>query len=209
MAPQQGPRPATHARRHDLAARLTDLAETQIAAAGLSELRARTLADSAKCSVGAIYGAVPDLDELVLLVNARTLDAIDGVLDAVPPADPVATLARLAAAYLDYAAAHRLRWAALFQHRMATRIVPDWYVARQRTAFTRIEAPVAQLCPALPHAEVRRLARSLFGAVHGMMVLGLDSLLEPTTTAELHQQVALMVQAIARGLQPASAAAAT
>lgn len=202
MAAQQAARPSTRARRDELAARLIDLAEIQIAAAGLPELRARSLAEAAGCSVGAIYGVFPDLDELVLLVNRRTLDAIDAALGgAKGQGTPVTRLVHLAEAYLDYASAHRPRWAALFQHRMAgERVVSTWYVERQRAAFHHVESPLADLLPDTPPAGCKLLARSLFAAVHGMVVLGLDSLLEPTSLEELRCQLRTMVRAMAQGL---------
>ena len=56
-------------------------AEDTIAKGGLGELRARDLADEAGCAVGAIYNAVEDLDELMLLANMRTLAALEHELD--------------------------------------------------------------------------------------------------------------------------------
>ena len=204
MAVHRPSRSETRTRRGELATRLLELAEGQIASAGLSELRARSLADAAGCSVGAIYGVFLDLDELVLLVNSRTLDAIDAAMSVIGrDGSPATRLVRLADAYLNYASTQRPRWTALFQHHMGgERPVSPWYVARQRAAFTYVEAPLAALLPGAAPEDHKRLARSLFAAVHGMVVLGLDSLLEPTTLAELRQQVHVMVRAMARGLAP-------
>src|ERR1700712_4959872 len=77
---QRSHRESTLARRTSLTGRLVDLAEAMIGSGGLDDLRARALADAAGCSVGAIYIVFPDLDELVLAVNSRTLDAIDAVM---------------------------------------------------------------------------------------------------------------------------------
>ena len=60
-------------RRDQLRTALVAAAERTIKAEGLRGLRARALADEVGCSVGAIYNAVDDLDELILLVNTRTL----------------------------------------------------------------------------------------------------------------------------------------
>ena len=187
-------RPATQARRQDLAARLAGLAEAEIAANGLAELRARTLAAQAGCSVGAIYGVVPDLDELVLAVNARTLDAIGASLS------PAAGGASPAAAYLDYAQANRPRWTALFQHRMADRPLPGWYAERRRAAFAPVEHLLARLLPALSDPERAALAASLFAAVHGMVSLGLDELLGAMPLPVLRRQLRTVVTAMAAGL---------
>ncbi len=60
--------------------------------------------------------------------------------------------------------------------------------------------PVALLRPDLPDAERALLARTLFSAVHGMVVLGLEGRITTVTLPVLRQQVRLVVEAIARGL---------
>ena len=195
-------RPATTARHQDLSRRLLEAAEAAIEAAGLAEVRARSLADAVGCSVGAIYGVFPDLDALVLTVNARTLDAIDAAMGmAAAGRNPALHLRRLADAYLDYAFLNRRRWSALFEHRMTDgHALPAWYEARRAAAFNPIAVPVALLRPKLPEAERALLARTLFSAVHGMVVLGLEGRITTVTLPVLRQQIRLVVDAIARGL---------
>ena len=123
----------TAARREQLKAALIGAAARTIAERGLSGLKARALADEAGCAVGAIYNVVADLDELVLLANARTLAALEKALGAAttPGKGPdwaIGQLVKLALAYLDFAAAHRTQWQALFEHRLASgQSPPDWY----------------------------------------------------------------------------------
>jgi AcrR family transcriptional regulator len=198
---------ATAARHQELHDRLLAAAEAAIAATGLASLRARSLADSVGCSVGAIYGVFPDLDALVLAVNGRTLDAIDAAMRAAAPGgEPVTHLTRLAEAYLDYAAAHRERWSALFQHALpAGRALPAWFAERQAAAFSRIEGPLKTLVPGLDHAARALLARSLFSAVHGMVALGLDEKVAAMPVPALRAQLRLVVEAVCRGLAPGEA----
>jgi AcrR family transcriptional regulator len=192
----------TFARHDELRAALVDEAERLIAAEGLAVVRARSLADAVGCSVGAIYTVFPDLDAVILAVNGRTLAAIDQAMGgAVSSADPVADLVCLARTYLDYAAGARRLWAALFHHVMpAGRAAPDWYARQQEAAFSHIERPLGRLLPGLPAPERALLARSLFAAVHGMVVLGLDEKLAALPPGALHDQIATVVTAAARGL---------
>ena len=195
---------STAERHHDLQDRLIAAAETAIASTGLETVRARSLAEAVGCSVGAIYQVFPDLDALVLAVNGQTLDAIDAVMrHAVPAGTPAERFGQLAETYLTYAAEHRLRWAALFQHRMpGGRPVPAEYAAKQVAAFGHIEQPLAALRPDLDAEQRALLARTLFAAVHGMVELGLDEKVAAMPLALLREQVGLVVAAIARGLQP-------
>ncbi len=197
------PRAATASRHEKLQLALVDAAERTIARDGLAALRARVLAEEVGCSVGAIYTIFPDLDAVILAVNARTLAQVDQVLSRIATADPVDHLVRLAASYLDYAAERRARWEALFLHVMAAgHTAPEWYGQQQQAAFSHVEAPLGRLCPKLSAPDRALLARSLFASVHGMVALGLDEKVAAMPLPVLHAQVATIVTAVAKGLAP-------
>ncbi len=188
-----------------LRARLIDVAERLVSANGLPALRARDVAMGAGCALGTIYTVFADMDALILQVNARTQAALGAYLDhaAAPDAQgpPAARLRGLAEAYLGYAAHNRHRWDALFAHRMTGGAkAPDWFIAEQATLFTRIEGPIAALCPSLPADTVRMAARTAFSAVHGIVALGLDQRLTPIDTAGLSWELQRFVDALAAGL---------
>jgi len=199
-------------RRTQLRDALVAAAERTIEREGLRGLRARALAEEVGCAVGAIYNAVKDLDELVLLVNARTLTTLEAELAAADrtteragPDTAIARLVRMALAYLDFAAAHTLRWRALFEHRMAPgQEVPDWYRDHQRRLFGYVEELLAEL--QAHESRVRRtlLARSLFSAVHGVVVLGLEEKLQTILLPVLREQLRFVVTAIGRGMTSAA-----
>ena len=156
--------------------RLIGCAEAAIAARGLAGLRARDLAGCAGCSVGAIYNLVSDLDELVLLVGQRTMAQLDAAIAEVEDGGDVREqLIAWARAYAAFAIAHRERWRALFDFRMASgRDLPDWFAADQTRVFARLEASLATLLPELAADALRARARALFAAVHGLVRLGID-----------------------------------
>lgn len=196
--------PMSTADRHAaLRAALTDIAERRIAEGGLAALKARDLAKEAGCSLGAIYLHFPDLDALVFAVQARTLDLLDAAVSAAAGegAAPAPRILALSLAYLDWAAANRPRWAALFDHRLpADAEVPPDYRAQRARLFRHVEAPLAALLPQATPAEREALARSIFAAVHGIVSLGLDEKLETTPLPALRAQLAAVVLALARGL---------
>lgn len=202
QAQLSGPaRTATALRHQDLRAELLAAAERQIETRGLAHLRARDLAHQAGCSVGAIYNVFNDMDELILAVNANTLKAIDREMLASEGDDPLQRLTALANAYLTYAVRNRLRWEALFSHRMPTEaVVPQWFQDIQNAAFSRVEGPLALLRPDLASEARHLLGRSIFAAVHGMVALGLDRRVTPMDLPVLRSQLALIVGAIASGL---------
>lgn len=200
----------TAGRRGRLRAALVAAAEDTIAKGGLEELRARDLAEKAGCAVGAIYNAVDDLDQLVLLVNVRTLAALeqhlaaaqgDDVADSVDSA--IAELVRLALAYLAFAAANAPRWRALFDHRMPGREVPEWYRNEQHRLFRHVEKPLRVLQPSASPKRRALLARSMFSAVHGLVRLGLEEKLQAIPLTALREQMTFFVTAIGRGMTSA------
>jgi AcrR family transcriptional regulator len=198
-------RGSTAARRGELHAALVAATERIIADEGLDAVKARSVAEQAGCSVGAIYNVVADLDALILDANARTLADIDAALrlmaDQPTDAAPAARLARLGLAYLNFAAAQPRRWAALFGHRMSGgNPVPAWYRAQQAAMFTHVEAPLAGLRPDLAAEDLALLARTLFSAVHGIVSLGLSGTLVALPLEVQRAQLAALVEAMARGL---------
>jgi AcrR family transcriptional regulator len=203
------------ARRKTLRDALVAAAERTIEQDGLRGLKARALAEAVGCAVGAIYNAVEDLDELALLVAARTLVALERELIAAAGADEttsgkpkssgpeaaVARLVRMALAYLDFAAANTQRWRALFDHRLPPgQDVPDWYRKEQQRLFDYVENLLTEL--QAQESRVRRalLARSLFSAVHGLVTLGLEEKLQPLPLPVLREQIRFVVTAIGRGM---------
>jgi len=188
--------------------RLIDAAERTISESGLAALKARDLARAAGCSVGTIYNVFEHLDELILCVGSRTLAMLDGALAGVQSPSrrrsavaAVDDLVRLALAYLEFAAAHIVRWRALFEHRMSeARPLPEWYVQQQQHAlFAQVERPLLMLLPELDTDARRILARTLFSAVHGVVALGLEEKLVSLPLSDLRNQLAATVRAIAAG----------
>ena len=200
----------TAERRHNLKEALIAVAERSIEASGLIGIKARDLAAEVGCSVGAIYNAVADLDELVLAVNGRTLTLMEAELAAADPPlrakkhgtnKAVALMVRLAQAYLHFASSHTLRWRAIFEHRLPEGTeLPGWYLDQQRQVFAFVERPLRILQPDLADDQFELLARTLFSAVHGIVALGLEEKLGPISLRELERQTVAIVTAIGHGL---------
>ena len=198
-------------RREKLKEKLILAAEELIETKGLSGVKARPLAEAAGCALGAIYTVVPDLDALILAVSARTLARLDAHL-APALAQPFAwasekeaarlRLVDLALAYLDFALAHRASWRALFEHRLPEgREVPEWLLADQLRLFGRVETLLEPLLPHMSASERALTARSLFSAVHGLVLLGLEEKLTTMPLGVLLDQLARLVRAMIRGLE--------
>lgn len=174
-----------------------------IADRGLAGLKTRDLAREIGCANGAVYNLVADVDELVLRVGSRTLRRLDEALSAAETGEhaPQETLVRIAIAYCDFAAENLQLWRALFEHRMEIdKALPDWSVDDQLQLFRHIYQPLAALLPKRGVEELSITARSLFSAVHGMVVLGLEQRLVAVPLPALRKEIASLVRAMIDGL---------
>jgi AcrR family transcriptional regulator len=191
-------------RRSKLLDELVVAAERRITAGGLAGLKTRELARDIGCANGAVYNLVADMDELILLVGARTLARLDASLIAAEsdgPAAPAETLVRIALAYCEFSADNLQLWRALFEHRMTQgKPVPEWAVAQQMALFRHIYRPLAVLFPKRSTQQLSVTARSLFSAVHGMVTLGLEQKLIAVPLDALRAEIAIMVRAMIDGL---------
>jgi AcrR family transcriptional regulator len=192
--------------RANLRERVLAAAEAAIAAGGLQSLKARNIAAKAGCAVGAIYNVFDNLDELILRVGSRTLSLLEAALAgaSLPQARQTATeeLVRLARAYLGFARMHKMRWRALFEHRMAdARPVSAWFTEDQNRLFLILDAPLARLVPREPPEARALLARTLFSAAHGIVSLGLEEKLAPMPAKVLNTQLEIVTRALAAGLK--------
>ena len=175
-----------------------------MAVSGLAGLKSRELAREIGVANGAVYNLVEDMDELILRVGSRTLAQLDAALSAAEsngPASPAETLVRIAVAYCDFAAENLELWRALFEHRMTPgKPVPEWAVGEQMELFRHIYRPLAALFPTRSADQLGVTARSLFSAVHGMVLLGLEQKLIAVPVEALRKEIATIVRAMVEGL---------
>lgn len=201
----------TAERRQHLKEALILAAERVIEARGVAGLKARDLASEAGCSLGAIYNVFSDMDDLILSLNSRMLVALERELGEAANAAPkeatddveraVAQMQALAEAYLNFAAANTARWRAMFDHSLRGKEgVPEWYFEQQKKLFAFVEVPLRLLKPGMESAAMARLARSVFSAVHGVVLLGLEEKLGDISPDVLRGQIQVIVEAMGRGL---------
>lgn len=144
-----------------------------VAAEGLESLTARKIAQAIGYSPGTLYNVFEDLDDLIVQLNGRTLDALYDRLSAVPRTDdPARDLHGLLSAYLGFLNEHRNLWTVLFEYRLPNEhILPDWYLAKVERALGLIEAVLASLAPDLDPATRAKAVRTLWAGLHGICSL--------------------------------------
>lgn len=165
-------------KRDNLRLRLIEAAEARIAENGLAELRARDITSDAGCALGALYTVFEDLNMLVLEVNARTLRRLDTLMTTGVSThrDAGEQMHVLAQTYLEFARSEPNLWWSLFQFHMPTGMtVPDWFAEEQALVLAQITRPLKLLQPDLTDDQMLIRARTLFGAVHGIVSISLEN----------------------------------
>ncbi len=195
----------TAQRKAQLREDLIAAAQTRIEENGIKDLRARDLAAAAGCSVGAIYNVFGDIDELILTVGLRTLKTLDSVMtqsmqdtEGQPPIDRMVAMAHT---YVDFVFDHTNAWKSLFEHRLPVDYkLPEWHEEGQDVLFRHIEAPLGGLLPQRPQTELAMLARTLFAAVHGVVLLAREQRVVGVPGEVLKEQLEIMLRAFGRGV---------
>lgn len=199
-------------KRQELQEALIAAATRTIAEKGYRSLRARDLAAEVGCAVGAIYNVFPDLDALILAVQARTLDAVDSAVFAKlgpdhsqTPEEGEARLIALAQVYIDFANENRRLWFSAFEHSSPDTPSQEAYMVRLDAILSSVERPLTRMLPNLAPDQRRLIAQALFSAVHGVVALGLDHKHWTVSLAELRWEVQIVLSATLRGLQALAA----
>lgn len=171
---------------------------------GLSALQVRRVAEEAGCSVGTLYNIFGDVEGLVLAANAETLVELGEALSTVARRSAAGTLEQrlmaLAIAYLDYATINRLRWKAVFEHYVADASLVEANSEHRRRLLALIEG---QLTAAIDDPSTRAdVARALFAAVHGIVLLALDNKLGSFDASQCEREIRFIVSLAAAKLDP-------
>lgn len=163
---------------------ILDAAQAIIETNGLVGLSAREIARRIGYSPGTIYNMFLNLDDVVLHIESRVLDALDqrlvGALEGGRPEDKVS---KLAETYLAFTQEHPKLWNLLFEHYMpADSQSPAWYQQKLELLMSRVEEAMAPLFPDDAVVERQRAARVLWAGVHGITSLATANKLSNVTS---------------------------
>ncbi|MFN3744864.1 MAG: TetR/AcrR family transcriptional regulator [Hyphomicrobiaceae bacterium] len=164
---------------------ILDAAAAIIEAHGLAGLSAREIARRIGYSPGTIYNMFENLDDVVLNVEGRVLDALDERLAAelAKGGDQKALVLQLAQTYLAFTHERPKLWNLLFEHYMPGGLeTPPWYQEKLERLMSRVEAAVAPLFPPEAVLERQRAARVLWAGVHGITSLSTANKLTNVTS---------------------------
>jgi AcrR family transcriptional regulator len=151
-------------------------AEQIVVEQGYKGLSARKIAAAIGYTVGTLYLVFQNLDDLILHINARTLDRLHARMteSRAISGDARDYLLQLGQVYIRFADADPHRWAMVFEHRFSEdQAVPAWYQEKITRMFSLVEDGLEPLANQRPQQEITQAARALWGGVHGICILAL------------------------------------
>jgi len=170
-------------------------AEALVAEEGSKALTMRNVAFEIGYTVGSIYMVFENMNDLVLHVNARTLDALSERIDKLPSQPPAEAIEAIAGIYLDFASHHFNCWSLIFEHPQPEGAeLPDWYREKIEHAFSRFETEFKQLAGERTEAQAKQAARALWGGIHGICMLSLTGKFTAVGADDMDASVQLLVR---------------
>ncbi len=176
---------------------------------GYAGLSARKVARPMGYTVGTLYLVFRNLDDLVVHVNARTLEALHQSARRAYErcAEPQNRVMALGRSYIAFATRHTRRWSMIFEHQLAHgEDWPQWYKEKVARSFALLEHALEALAPQRSAHDIRLAARVLWGGVHGLCILALTNKLDISHSKEAIQMLAeSLITNYLKGFAPVTA----
>ena len=152
---------------------------------GLRGVTGRRVARDIGYTVGTLYNLFDDVDDLIVQLIGRILDALyDGLKELPLDGEPESGLRALAGGYVAFTGRHPKLWGLLFEHRLPEgRMPPE---ANQRTIINLlglVERSLAPLFPPGHEADRLHVARVLWSGLYGICSLESAGKLSDTETS--------------------------
>jgi AcrR family transcriptional regulator len=175
---------------------VSDAAETIIVNEGYAALTARRIAMEIGYTVGSIYMVFANMADLVMHINASTVDDLTEQMHQVPKCSPEQYIADLAKTYVAFASRNFNRWSLIFARDAEP---PEWYQEKIRQMFSLVEAQFAQLAPDCSAQQGKQAAQALWSGVHGICSLSLARELDAMAIKDVEDAVVLLVKSFIGG----------
>ena len=167
-------RPRQHA-PEALHAKVMAACSEWLACRSVHQLSLRSLARDIGCAPSTLLKLYGSFGNLLQYVNIETLAILRSTVEARCNVPAEERLGVLAASYWSFAHDNPYRWELLFDYPLAQEGELD---QRQNVAieelFVVVHAALKEICPSLDEAVLSRMARTLWGSVHGLVQLGLN-----------------------------------
>lgn len=189
--------------REELYENALTAAQNIVESDGFRALTARNVADAIGYSPGTLYNVFANLDDMIVHLNARTLDALyDRLVPEKPAGGADESLRRLLDGYLGFLEDHPHLWNVLFEYALPDgQETPAWYARKVERVLGLLEDALVPLFPA-DGAEARaNAARTLWAGLHGICSLSGSGKLRVVTAQPVRTMAEDLVANYVAGLR--------
>ncbi len=154
-----------------------------IKTSGFSGFSTRGVAKEIGYTVGTLYNVFESYDDIVLHINASTLDDMRKFIEEKlnPKLKNVKAVKQLAKLYIEFAHKNHNSWSALFEYNAPSKLdLPDWYHQKIEKLFNIVEGLLLEFIG--KKSEVSKHSRVIWASIHGICVLSLTQKLNVTKT---------------------------
>lgn len=168
---------------------------------GFSGFSTRQIAKEIGYTVGTLYNVFDNYDDIILHINAATLDEMRKFIEKRlnSKLKGVEAAKQLAHLYIEFAYNNRNNWSALFEYVIPSQLeLPQWYSQEIERLFGIVESILVEFIDkksdALKHAKV------IWASIHGICILGLTQKLNLTGADTMEVLADSMIENYLRGI---------
>ncbi len=162
--------------REELEEMAIDAAAKIVETEGFQSLTARKVASKIGYTVGTLYHVFRNFDDLVIHLNARTIDEMAELIQKAVKRkrSPESRIRTMTEVYVNYATEHPDRWRLVFEHQAPRGLpTPELMKVRRDVLFEMVAENLRELSPKHLEQEINHTATALWSGVHGICILAL------------------------------------
>jgi len=170
---------------------------------GIQKLTTRSVAKKIGYSPGTLYLIFKDIDDLIFVMNARTLADMRVKMHAAVShvADPLERLEAMASFYLDYGLQDIDLWRVMFEHRaLGDAPFPEFITRETDELLLGVGQALKQLMPGMGDAELHQNTVALWSGVHGVAHLAITDKIRVGSDEAYHSIMQRQLDTFVRGL---------
>ncbi len=186
----------------ELKALILNAAEIIVSEEGISALNVRRIAREIGYTVGSIYMVFANMADLIMQINARTLDKLAENLLMVNDDNDQQFLELWAVNYVSYAIQNFNQWSQALKYPLPTKIEQEthaWYQTKIDKILFPVRERLARIKPARTEQQIKYAALALSTGIQGICVLLINEQSDKSETREIEDIVTVLVRNFLRG----------
>lgn len=172
---------------------------------GISDLSARKVSAKIGYTVGTLYNIFENIDDLILHVNAFTIDTIYNRFTNIikKHKSDHNLLNFLAQEFVDFSNKKFPLWSLLFEHRITTlKSFPDWYAEKIQRMFSLVDDLIKEKFN-YDQKDAKKMTRVIWCGLHGICALSIRGKLDAAGAESAKELTDIFIDNYLNGLKKA------